>query len=259
MLKNGGTLAVAADLTSATLTANASNQMFASIKPSAAGTALVITGYDNSGAVANWKITVTVVAAGSAGTFSASKSNIALTASGSAPSTANVDTAGASTVENSTCAYLYYAANDALGLPLAGSSIIAKSSNSAAAVTIGGTTGTLAVVTGTYSSATYIATCQNAANANKAVTTTVTLTIDGVDVATRTVTIVGQLATITVSADATAVRNEAGTTDSYYGPFSGGSTNRSTGDWLPSHSYTGKDAAGNLVPVDVSIDTTTSC
>jgi hypothetical protein len=180
-----------------------------------------------------------------------------LTAAGSAPTTANVDTAGASTVENATCAYLYYAANDALGLPLTGSSIIAKSSNSAAALTIGGTTGTLPIVTGTYSTATYIATCQNAANANKAVTTTVTLTVDGVDVATRTVTIVGQLATITVSTDATAVRNEAGTTDSYYGPFSGGSTNRSTGDWYSSHSYTGKDAAGNLVPVTVSVDTTT--
>jgi len=252
-----GTLASSADLTNCTATADASGQLFAAIKPTSAGT-MVITGIDGAAAtVATFKITVTVVAAGSAGTFSASKSNIALTAAGSAPTTANVDTAGASTVENGTCAYLYYAANDALSLPLAGSSIIAKSSNSAGAVTIGGTTGTLAVVTGTYSSATYIALCQNAANANKAVTSTVTLTVDGVDVATRTVTIVGQLATITVSADATAVRNEAGTTDAYYGIFSGGSANRSTGIWYPSHSYTGKDAAGNLVPVTVSADTTT--
>ena len=248
-----GTLGVAADLTSCTATSATTTRLVAGIKPSAAGTALVITGYDNSAAVANWKITVTVVAAGSAGTFSASKSNIALTAAGSAPVVANIDTAGVSTVANGTCAYLYYAANDALGLPLAGSSIIAKSSNSAGAVTIGATTGTLAVVTGTYSSATYIALCQNAANANKAVTSTVTLTVDGADVATRTVTIVGQLATITVSEDATSVRGDAGTDDAIYGA----NATQSTGTWSPSHSYTGKDAAGNLVAFTAALDTTT--
>jgi hypothetical protein len=255
-LAAGGTLGVAADLTNCSVTANAASQLFANFKPSAAGTALVITGYDDAttdGYVASWKITVTVVAAGSAGTFSASKSNIALTAAGSAPAVANIDTAGVSTVANGTCAYLYYAANDALGLPLAGSSIIAKSSNSAGAVTIGAITGTLAVVTGTYSTATYIALCQNAANANKAVTSTVTLTVDGVDVATRTVTIVGQLATITVSEDAVSVRGDAGTDDAIYGA----NATQSTGTWSPSHSYTGKDAAGNLVAFTAALDTTT--
>ena len=255
-LAAGGTLAVASDLTSCSVTANAASQLFANFKPSAAGTALVITGYNDAttaGYVASWKITVTVVAAGSAGTFSASKSNIALTAAGSAPTAANIDTAGVSTVANGTCAYLYYAANDALSLPLAGSSIIAKSSNSAGAVTIGAITGTLAVVTGTYSSATYIALCQNAANANKAVTSTITLTVDGVDVATRTVTIVGQLATITVSEDAVSVRGDAGTDDAIYGA----NATQSTGTWSPSHSYTGKDAAGNLVAFTAALDTTT--
>ena len=248
-----GTLASSADLTSCTATADASGHLFAAIKPSSTGT-MVITGIDGTAAtVATFRITVTVVAAGSAGTFSASKSNIALTAAGSAPTAANIDTAGVSTVANGTCAYLYYAANDALSLPLAGSSIIAKSSNSAGAVTIGGTTGTLPVVTGTYSSATYIALCQNAANANKAVTSTITLTVDGVDVATRTVTIVGQLATITVSEDAVSVRGDAGTDDAIYGA----NATQSTGTWSPSHSYTGKDAAGNLVAFTAALDTTT--
>jgi len=248
-VKTGGTLAVAADLTSCTLTANASNQLFASIKPSAAGTALVITGYDDSGAAANWKITVTVVAAGSSGSFSAAYSNIALTAGGGAPSTANVDTVGANVAENAACVELYYSLADGLGLPLTGASVIAKASNSGMALTIGGTTGTLAVVTGTYSSATYISACQNAANANKAVSGTLTLTVDGVDVATRSILIVGQLATITVVEAATAVRADAGTTDSYYGDFA----TRNAGTWYPSHTYTAKDAAGNAVPADISI------
>jgi len=255
-VKAGGTLAVASDLTSCSVTANAASQLFANFKPSAAGTALVITGYNDAttaGYVASWKITVTVVAAGSTGTFSASKSSIALTVGGGAPTTANVDDPGANVVANTACVELYYSANDALGLPLAGSSIIAKGSNSAMALTIGGATGTLPIVTGTYSSATYISVCQNATNVNKAVTGTVTLTVDGVDVATRTVLITGQLATITVVKDAISVRNDAGVDNTIYGDFAA----RSAGTWVPSHSFTAKDAAGNLVAATVAIDTTT--
>jgi hypothetical protein len=251
-----GTLAVASDLVNCSVTADAASQLFASFKPSAAGTALIITGYNDAttaGYVASWKITVTVVAAGSAGTFSASESSIALTAGGGAPATANVDDPGANVVANTACVELYYSANDALGLPLAGSSIIAKGSNSAMALTIGGATGTLPIVTGTYSTATYISVCQNAANVNKAVTGTVTLTVDGVDVATRTVLITGQLATITVVKDAISVRGDAGTDNAIYGDFAA----RNAGTWVPSHSFTAKDAAGNLVAATVSIDTTT--
>ena len=251
----GGTLTVSPDLTSCSAAADAQNEVTVAIKPSAAGTPLVITGYDNSAIAANWKVTVTVVAVSSSGSFSASKSNIALTADGSQPSTANVDTAGVSTVENGTCAYLYYSLLDANSVQLPTSaSIIAKVSTG---LTVGiGSTGTIGVATGSYGgSATYLKACQ--ATANTAATGTMTLTVNGVDVATRTITIVGQLASITVSADATAVRNQDGTSDTYYGAFSGGSANRSTGEWYPSHSYTGKDAAGNLVPVDVSIEATT--
>jgi len=251
---SAGTLAVASDLTNCSATADAANQLFASIKPSAAGTALVITGYDDAASAANWKITVTVVAVASSGSFSASKSNIALTAAGSAPSTANVDTAGVSTVENATCAYLYYSLLDANSVQLPTStSIVAKVSTG---LTVGiGASGTIGVATGSYGgAATYLQACQ--ATANTAATGTITLTVNGVDVATRTITIVGQLASITVSADATAVRADDGTTDAVYGVFSGGSANRSTGAWYPSHSYTAKDAAGNLVPADISIEAT---
>ena len=248
-----GTLAVAADLTSCTATSATTTRLVAGIKPSAAGTALVITGYDNSAAAANWKITVTVVAAGSAGTFSASKSSIALTVAGGAPTTANVDNPGAAVAANTDCIELYYSLNDALGLPLTGASVIAKASNSAMALTQGGATGTLPIVNNTYSAASYISACQNATNVNKAVTGTVTLTVDGVDVATRTVLITGQLATITVVQDLVSVRNDAGTDNAIYGDF----TARDAGTWVPSHSFTAKDAAGNLVAATVVIDTTT--
>jgi len=255
----GGTLGVAADLTSCSITADDANEITAAIKPNAAGTPLVITGYDNSAIAANWKVTVTVVAVTSSGSFSASKSNIALTASGSAPSTANVDTAGVSTVENGTCAYLYYSLLDANSVQLPTStSIIAKVSTG---MTVGiGADGALGVATGSYAgSATYLKACQ--ATANTAATGTVTLTVNGVDVATRTITIVGQLASITVVEVAIAKRNEAGTTDSVYGPFAddgsiAGTADRSTGAWYPSHTYTAKDAAGNLVPADISIEAT---
>jgi hypothetical protein len=252
-LAAGGTLGVAADLTNCSVTANAASQLFANFKPSAAGTALVITGYNDAttaGYVASWKITVTVVAVASSGAFSASKSNIALTAAGSAPSTANVDTAGVSTVENATCAYLYYSLLDANSVQLPTStSIVAKVSTG---LTVGiGASGTIGVATGSYGgAATYLQACQ--ATANTAATGTMTLTVNGVDVATRTITIVGQLASITVVEVAIAKRNEAGTTDSVYGDFS----TRNAGTWYPSHTYTAKDAAGNLVPADISIEAT---
>ena len=257
-LAAGGTLGVASDLTNCSVTANAASQLFANFKPSAAGTALVITGYNDAttdGYVASWKITVTVVAAGSAGTFSAGDSNIGLTAGGGAPATANVDSVGAAVAENAACVELSYTLNDALGLPLTGSSIIAKASNSGMALTLGGTSGTLAVVTGAYGgSVSYVSACQNAANANKPLSGTITLTVDGVDVATRSILIVGQLATITVVEGAIAARNDGGSTDTIYGVFE---TIATTGTWFPSHAVTGADSAGNLVPVTVSADTTT--
>ena len=252
-----GTLTVEADLSGCSTTAHADTVMYAAIKPAAAGKTMVITGFENGLVTPTWRITVTVVAPGSAGTFSAGDSNIALTIGGGAPTAANIDNAGAAAANNAGCIELYYSLKDALGLALTGASVIGKASNSGMALTIGGATGTLPVVTGTYSSATYLSACQNADNANKAVSGTITLTVNGVDVATRTILITGQLASITVSADATAVRNDAGTTDAYYGAFSGGAPDRSTGNWYSSHSYTGKDAAGNLVPVTAAIDTTT--
>ena len=247
----GGTLTVSPDLTTCSALADAANEITAAIKPSAAGTPLIITGYDNSAAAANWKVTVTVVAVASSGSFSASKSNIALTAAGAAPATANVDTAGVSTVENNTCAYLYYELKDANSVQLPTSASIIAKVSTGMTVGIGGS-GTLGVTTGSYGgAATYLQACQ--ATANTAATGTVTLTVNGVDVATRTITIVGQLASITVVEGAIAKRNEAGTTDAVYGDFA----TRSAGTWYPSHSYTGKDAAGNLVPVDAAIETTT--
>jgi len=228
------------------------------VKPDAAGTPLVITARTGNAAAdavgastVRDTIVMTVSAASAVNAFSASKSNIALTAAGLAPGTANIDTAGANVRENAACAYLYYELKDANGTQLtSASSVIAKVSSG---FTVGiGAAGTIGVATGNYGAvATYLQACQ--ATANTAATGTITLTVNGVDVATRTITIVGQLASITVVENAIAKRNDAGTTVAVYGDF----TTRNAGTWYPSHSYTGKDAAGNLVPVDAAIDTTT--
>ena len=227
-------------------------------KPNAAGTPMVIKSYtaptaktSSSGGTLVDTITTTVSLAANVGVFSASKSNIAITAAGGAPAATNIDTAGANTVENGTCVYLYYDLKDANSTQLSTSTSIIGKVTSGFTVGIGAT-GTIGVVTGSYGgAATYLKACQS--SSNKASTGTLTLTVAGVDVATRTITIVGQLASITVSADAIAKRNDDGTTDAVYGDF----TTRNAGTWYPSHSYTAKDAAGNAVPVTVSIDTTT--
>jgi hypothetical protein len=246
----GGTLGVAADLTSCSITADDANEITAAIKANAVGTPIVITGYDNSAIAANWKVTVTVVAVTSSGSFSASKSNIALTVGGGAPATGNVDDSSSAVAENGACVELYYSLADANSVQLPTSTSIVAKVSTGLTVGIGGS-GTIGVATGSYGgSATYLAACQ--ATANTAATGTMTLTVNGVDVATRTITIVGQLASITVVEGAIAKRNEAGTTDAVYGDFG----TRNAGTWYPSHTYTAKDAAGNLVPADISIEAT---
>jgi len=253
----GGDVTSAADLTSCSLTAGTSGSLFAAIKPNSGATSMVITGYDNSAAAPNWAVTVTVVPVGAAGTFSAGNSNIALTAAGSAPATANVDTVGANVAENGACVYLYYDLRDALllGMSTTTTSIIAKSP---AGTTVGITTtpGTLPVVTGTYGgsagSGEYIKVCQDSLNVNKPVSGTVTLTVNGVDVATRTITIVGMAAKIAVSEDAIAKRNAA-YSDAAYGSAAAGDAT-----YVPSHSFTATDSAGNKVPTSgLTVDTTT--
>jgi len=260
----GGTLTVGADLTSATLTANASNQLTTAIKPNAVGTPIVISGYDNTANAANWVVTVTVVAAGSSGTVSFANSNIALTAAGSAPATANIDTSGANIAENGACVFLYYDLLDANKQELAssGNTIIAKA-DSGFTVGIGGS-GTSAVTTGTYGgAATYLKVCQSSSNINKPVTGPVTLNMNGTDLATRTVTIVGQLAKIVVTEGAIAIRNFAGGTgtpsSTVYGtsPYGTAGAGTATG-WAPSHTYVGYDVAGNLVPVTAAISASTA-
>jgi len=265
---SGGTLAVpctasvttpvsAVDLTSCTAPTGTSVQLFAAIKPNSGATTMVITGYDNSANAANWAVTVTVVAVGSAGTYSAGNSSIALTAAGAAPATANVDTVGAATAENGACVYLYYDLRDALklGMSTTTTSVIAKSP---AGTTIGvGTIGTLPIVTGTYSgtagSGNYVKVCQDSLNLNKPISGALTLTINGVDVATRTITIVGMAAKIAVTEDMVSVRNLAYSDSATYGSAAAGDAT-----YVPSHSFAVTDSAGNAVPsTALTVDTTT--
>ena len=125
-------------------------------KPNAAGTPMVIKSYtaptaktSSSGGTLVDTITTTVSLAANVGVFSASKSNIAITAAGAAPAAANIDTAGANTVENGTCVYLYYDLKDANSTPLPTSTSIIGKATSGFTVGIGAT-GTIGVVTGSW-------------------------------------------------------------------------------------------------------------
>jgi len=259
------TVALAADLSYATRADGAAaGILIVGIQPKAAGTPLVITGYDNTSNAANWAITVTVVAPGSAGTFSAGYSDLALTAAGSAPATANVDTVGANIAENGSCIFMYYSLKDALGLPMATTTTIIATATAGFKVNLTTGTSDTNIYASTYGgSATYIKVCQNAANANKPVSGTLKFSVNGTDVLTKDIKIVGQLAKITVSEDAIAIRGFAGGTgtpsSTLYGssPYGTAGDTTSTAYFKPSHSYMGYDSAGNTVPVTAAVVSTT--
>jgi hypothetical protein len=246
-----GTISVAADLSSVSLSAGAGNQLFAAVKPSAAGTPLVISIYNNSGdVVPSAIVNVTVVAAGSAGSLSLGNSNIKLD-NGSSTTPNNVDVPTSSTAANLDCVYLYYDLRDGLKLPMSAStSVIAKGP---AGTTVGlyNSVGTYSLAAGTYAGASWVWVCQDVANINKPVSGTLTLTVNGVDVATRSINIVGIAAKLVVTEDAIAIRNAA------YNDVAYGTAYAASASYAPSHSFVATDAAGNKVPTTgVTIDTT---
>jgi len=205
-----------------------------------------------------------VVAPGVAGSFSATYSNIALvTSSSDTPDSTNIDDAGAAIAENNSCVYLYYSLADAVGGSLTSANTLIATASAGFSVGLG-SQGTLAVATGNAGTATNrVYVCQDGNNTNKPVSGTVKLSVDGVDVATKTVTIVGQLAKITVSEDQIAIRNFAGgssntgLSSTVYGSAPYGAASAGDSSWVPSHSYMGYDSAGNTVPVTAAIVTST--
>jgi len=143
---------------------------------------------------------VATAAASSSGVLSVGDSYFSRVASATGTVATNVD-AVTTNVANGSCAYLAFDLMDAYGANLSAGAIVATSSSSDASVTFdaaaAAATSTATAVMADAGSANYVAVCQ--ATANKAVTTTVSVSYNGTVIGSRSVTIVGQLAKLTIS------------------------------------------------------------
>jgi len=221
------TIAIASDSQSVTATSsNATNGTggFAQVyfRPTAAGK--VVIQYQNvtSAGVTTVVDTMTVyaVAPGAAslsGALSVGDSFISKEATGQA-ATDNVDNS-TSALANGAIGYVGVALRDSLGGNVSSGSIVATATNGAL-VNIGAdptSTSTSQAVAAGNGSSTYVSVKQG--TANKAVTTTVSITYNGTLVGVRTFTIVGDIAKIKVSAaaaDGLAINPKNATTASGY-------------------------------------------
>jgi len=141
------------------------------------------------------QITVTAVATGVAGTYSASTSLCNLATSATTPSATNSDASGSSSRNNGATGFMNFRLNDAYGtqlsagLPLVatvtGSAVVDIASSAASAVT---TTDVDTVTSGTVSVAQAVA--------NAPTVTTVTLSYNGTVVCTKTITFAGEVASV---------------------------------------------------------------
>jgi hypothetical protein len=149
------------------------------------------------------QITVTVVAASAGGSYSAAKSNCVTKTAVTASSLTSLDDSTSGVLANGSPWYVAFLLNDAYGADLAAGSLVASATNGGivalsatdgSAVSAGA--GSTAVLAGTGSAA-IVRIDQPTAGAP--LTTTVTITYNGTTVCTKTVSIAGVAATVTVS------------------------------------------------------------
>ena len=159
------------------------------------------------------QITVTVVAASAGSTYSAAKSNCVTKAAVTASNLTSLDDSTTGVAANAAQWYIAFLLNDAYGADLAAGSIVASatsggivalSATDGSAISAG--SGSTAVLAGTGSAA-IVRVDQPTAGAP--LTTTVTISYNGTTVCTKTVSIAGVAATVTVSDVATVDLNGA--------------------------------------------------
>jgi hypothetical protein len=178
-------------------------------KPTAAGKTVIL--YTKKvGDVVSTVETITIIAVPTAAAsatevLSVANSFFSRVSSATGTVTTNVD-AVTTSVDNGSCAYIAFDLKDAYYGNVSVGAIVATSSSTDASVTFdlaaaAATSSTTAVMANA-GSANYVAVCQ--ATANKAATTTVSVSYNGTVVGSRTVVIVGQLAKLAVSATAAA-------------------------------------------------------
>jgi len=149
------------------------------------------------------QITVTVVASGVAGTYSAATSLCNLATSATTPSATNSDASGSSSRNNGATGFMNFRLNDAYGTQItAGLPVVATVTGSAVVDIASSASGAVAttdvdtVTSGTVSVAQAVA--------NAPAVTTVTLTYNGTVVCTKTITFAGEVASV----KATVVRTQ---------------------------------------------------
>jgi len=170
----------------------------------AVGATMTINSYSGSYASTNpvGTAVVTIASANAAGVVSIAKSKVfvkASTAKGSmATGSDTVDSATGFTVANGAIGGLYIDLDDAYGGALTSGTLTVSATNGAIVkIASDYGTGSLDNNTSYTGAATYASVAQG--TANTAVTTTVTLTVDGVSIGSKTLTFVGDLAKITVT------------------------------------------------------------
>ena len=153
------------------------------------------------------QITVTVVAASAGGSYSAAKSNCVTKTVVTASALTSVDNTSAGAIPSGDVWYVGFLLNDAYGADLGAGSLVASATNGGI-VSISATDGA-AVSAGSASTAVLAGTGSAAIvridqpTAGAPLTTTVTISYNGTTVCTKTVSIAGVAATVTVSDVAT--------------------------------------------------------
>jgi len=197
------------------------------VKPNSGSSTITVKTYDTTASITAGtpqdKATISVVAPTSVGVFSASKSFAKLTGTAAGSASDYVDQIGANVVANGSEGLIDWSVRDGNSKVLSSSSIITVSATNGALVgfssgsEIGSSTSQSMPASG--NGTVYVA--QPTANAS--VSTVVTITVDGVAFTTKSLTIVGDVAKITLSKNIIGQKNGTG---SFYASVYDGAGNR---------------------------------
>jgi len=239
----GGAITLASNLVSATTavsgaTAGDGNFLGALIKPNSGSATFTITGYDDAtaGVAATWAITVTVATTSVAGVLSAADSTVAFTAADG--DTATADVAGKNVATARIPLFLNVILADAYGTAISattGALVVSVSPGAIVGISTG--TGTVGALSSTVNTATAVSTASPAdinirvqeATAGAGWNGTVTVTYNGVAIATKSGTIKGDVAKLVITPKKIG-KNDGNATASAF-------------------EYQAYDAAGNIVVV----------
>jgi len=150
---------------------------------------------------------LTIVASGSSNIVSAAKSSLIVDTSSSFAST--VDQAAGFSLSNGATGYVTVSANDAYGVPLSGTHAVTVSATNGAKVGFSAYPSTSSAVTTSIPSGVYV----NQGTANAAVSTEVSVLVDGVSIGSKTITFAGDLSKIAVTVLGIAQKGSAAATN----------------------------------------------